>query len=132
MSEETITTEAAPAPENKGKKFEVSVEGVENASPQPTTITLQTPTDEELAAANEARNRIEQHSEQTKLEMSTGAEKLGNGVQPALSRIEAEMEAGRQAVAKHVAREAMLAAKRADNSSESDRVAAATETNKDL
>lgn len=133
---DTSTVAAVPASE---KPFSVSVEGAEGDDTSAATVTGITmqpedPADAERAA--EVRERVEARgpTAQTQAEMARGAEQIGSGEQKpgALSRIEAEMQAGRERLAVHAGRRAMLDAKRDDVAPEGKRVADATESNRDL
>jgi hypothetical protein len=116
------------------KPFSVSVEGAENGSADLTSITLQGNDPGDAERAKEARERMERPvSDQTKNEMDVGAKQIGQEKgQPALSRVQAEIEAGRAKVAEHAARQSLLDAKRSSTKPEGEQVTAATETNKDL
>lgn len=118
-----------------GKPFAVlgdNGEAVPAAAPI-TTLQLQPEDPEDGKRAEQARARMEQSlSEKTQNEMAAGAKTIGADGQPALTRVQAEMQAGRERLAFHAGRQAMLDAKRSEVSPEAGRVADATKANKDL
>lgn len=137
------TAEAAPTEENKatlaeGANFVTFVEDADAAAPetpaptaeqaQPSTIQLQQPTAEELAAAKVAEEKLAASHAPVGDTIKLAPE----NTQPALDKTAAEMAVGRQRVAEHEGRLAMQAAKAEDDKPEGERVAAAGVANKDL
>lgn len=135
MTEDTAPV-ATPAPETTMAEPQAPVTFVEDSAPvpvdpQPTAITMQPESQEDIDAAAAAREKVESMAaspaaERTLQETSTP------GNIPILTQTQREIEAGRAKVKEHESRQVLVDAKRAKERDESGDLAAAAETNRDL